>query len=58
LTTVKLSHDSTIIGHEQTIKHQEDVHNQHQTAQEHITELIKQKEKLQEELHTASDYIL
>ena len=34
------------------------MHNQHQTAQEHITELIKQKEELQEQLHQSSDYIL
>jgi hypothetical protein len=28
------------------------------TAQEHITQLISQKEELQEQLHQSSDYIL
>lgn len=36
LTTTKLSHESTIIAHENTIKYKFDVHNQHEIARIHI----------------------
>ena len=58
LTSIKLKHESTIIGHEGTIRHQEDVHEQHRSAEEHKGQLIDQKEKLQNELENATDYIL